>query len=99
MMHRRPGAIGMRSTPGRIWKNQSMPGHMGDDQVTVQNLRIVQVREADSALLVSGAVPGPTGSYVIVRPAIKHPVGTIGKIRTGQASYAKSGAKTAVKKK
>jgi large subunit ribosomal protein L3 len=99
MMHRRPGAIGMRSTPGRIWKNQSMPGHMGDEQVTVQNLRIVQVRENDSALLVAGAVPGPTGSYVIVRPAIKHPVGTIGKVRTGQASVAKTGAKTAVKKK
>jgi large subunit ribosomal protein L3 len=99
MMHRRPGAIGMRSTPGRIWKNQSMPGHMGDDQITVQNLRIVQVREGDSALLVSGAVPGPNGSYVIVRPAIKHPVGTLGKIRTGQASVAKTGAKTAVKKK
>jgi large subunit ribosomal protein L3 len=99
MMHRRPGAIGMRSTPGRIWKNQSMPGHMGDEQVTVQNLRIVQVRETDSALLIAGAVPGPTGSYVIVRPAIKHPVGTLGKVRTGQASVAKTGAKTAVKKK
>ena len=99
MMHRRPGAIGMRSTPGRIWKNQSMPGHMGDEQITVQNLRIVQVRENDSALLVAGAVPGPTGNYVIVRPAIKHPVGAIGKVRTGQASVAKTGAKTAVKKK
>jgi large subunit ribosomal protein L3 len=99
MMHRRPGAIGMRSTPGRIWKNQSMPGHMGDEQITVQNLRIVQIRKDDSALLVAGAVPGPSGSYVIVRPAIKHPVGTIAKVRTGQASVAKSGAKTAVKKK
>jgi len=99
MMHRRPGAIGMRSTPGRIWKNQSMPGHMGDEQVTVQNLRIVQVRDADSALLVAGAVPGPTGSYVIVRPAIKHSLGALAKVRTGQASFAKSGAKTAVKKK
>ena len=99
MMHRRPGAIGMRSSPGRIWKNQSMPGHMGDEQVTVQNLRIVQVRETDSALLVAGAVPGPTGSYVIVRPAIKHPVGAIAKVRTGQGSVAKTGAKTAVKKK
>ena len=99
MMHRRPGAIGMRSTPGRIWKNQSMAGHMGDEQVTVQNLRIVQVREADSALLVAGAVPGPTGSFVIVRPAIKHPVGTLAKVRHGQASVAKTGAKTAVKKK
>lgn len=71
MMHRRPGAIGMRSTPGRVWKNQSMPGHMGDERKTVQNLRIVQVREEEGVILVSGAVPGAIGSYVIVRPAIK----------------------------
>jgi large subunit ribosomal protein L3 len=71
MMHRRPGAIGMRSTPGRVWKNQSMPGHMGDERKTVQNLRIVQVREEEGVILVSGAVPGAIGSYVVVRPAIK----------------------------
>ncbi len=71
MMHRRTGAIGMRSTPGRIWKNASMPGHMGDERVTVQNLRIVQVRSEEGVILVAGAVPGPTGSYVVVRPAIK----------------------------
>ena len=99
MMHRRPGSIGCRSTPGRIWKNQSMAGHMGDEQITVQNLRIVQVRTTDSVLLVAGAVPGPSGSYVIVRPAIKHPEGSLAKVRHGQASVAKTGAKTAVKKK
>jgi large subunit ribosomal protein L3 len=71
MMHRRTGAIGMRSTPGRIWKNQSMPGHMGDERKTVQNLRIVQVRQEENVILVAGAVPGPTGSYVVVRPAKK----------------------------
>jgi large subunit ribosomal protein L3 len=71
MMHRRPGAIGMRSTPGRVWKNQSMPGHMGDERKTVQNLRVVQVREEEGVILVSGAVPGSIGSYVVVRPAIK----------------------------
>jgi large subunit ribosomal protein L3 len=71
MMHRRTGAIGMRSTPGRIWKNASMPGHMGDKRTTVQNLRVVQVRSEDNVILVSGAVPGPTGCYVVVRPAIK----------------------------
>src|SRR5215210_4467071 len=97
MMHRRPGAIGMRSTPGRIWKNQSMPGHMGDEHVTVQNLRVLQVREQENVLLITGAVPGANGSYVIVRPAIKHPVGTIGKVKLGAASVAKTGAKTAVK--
>jgi len=69
--HRRNGAIGMRSTPGRIYKNHGMAGHMGDERVTVQNLRVVQVREADHVLLISGAVPGPAGSYVVVRTAIK----------------------------
>ncbi len=71
--HRRNGAIGNRSTPGRIWKNMGMPGHMGDERVTVQNLQVVQVREADKVILISGAVPGANGSYVVVRPAIKNP--------------------------
>ena len=72
-MHRRNGAIGNRSTPGRIWKNMGVPGHWGDDRVTVQNLQVLQVREAEKVFLVSGAVPGANGSYVVVRPAIKHP--------------------------
>ena len=71
--HRRNGAIGNRSTPGRIWKNMGMPGHMGDERVTVQNLQVMQVREAEKVILVSGAVPGANGSYVVVRPAIKKP--------------------------
>ena len=71
MMHRRNGAIGMRSTPGRIWKNMGMPGHMGDERVTVQNLTVVQVREEEGVILVSGAVPGKPGTYVVVRPAKK----------------------------
>jgi large subunit ribosomal protein L3 len=71
MMHRRNGAIGNRSTPGRIWKNMGMPGHMGDERVTVQNLRVLQVREAEGLILVTGAVPGANGSYVVVRPAKK----------------------------
>jgi large subunit ribosomal protein L3 len=74
--HRRNGAVGNRSTPGRIWKNMGMPGHMGDERVTVQNLQVLQVREADKVILISGAVPGATGGYVIVRPAIKKPVAT-----------------------
>ncbi len=72
--HRRNGAIGNRSTPGRIWKNMGMPGHMGDERVTVQNLQVLQVREADKVILISGAVPGANGSYVVVRPALKKPV-------------------------
>ena len=71
MMHRRNGAIGNRSTPGRIWKNMGMPGHMGDERVTVQNLRIVQVRPEEGVILVAGAVPGANGSYVVIRPAKK----------------------------
>jgi large subunit ribosomal protein L3 len=69
--HRRNGAIGNRSTPGRVWKNMGMPGHLGDDRVTVQNLRVVQVRSEENVILVSGAVPGANGSYVVVRPAKK----------------------------
>src|SRR5690242_20064860 len=71
--HRRNGAIGNRSTLGRIWKNMGMPGHLGDERVTVQNLRVMQVRESEKVILISGAVPGANGSYVVVRPAIKNP--------------------------
>jgi large subunit ribosomal protein L3 len=75
--HRRPGAIGNRSTPGLIWKNVGMPGHLGDERVTVQNLQIMQVRESEKVILISGAVPGANGSYVVVRPAIKNPAARI----------------------
>ncbi|MEQ1851979.1 MAG: 50S ribosomal protein L3 [Chthoniobacteraceae bacterium] len=71
MMHRRNGAIGNRSTPGRVWKNMGMPGHMGDERVTVQNLRVVQVNTDDNCILISGAVPGKPGCYVVIRPAKK----------------------------
>ena len=71
MMHRRNGAIGNRLTPGRVWKNMGMPGHHGDDRVTLQNLEIVQVREADGVILVSGAIPGANGAFVVVRPSKK----------------------------
>ena len=69
--HRRNGAIGCRSTPGRVFKNTGMPGHMGDERITVQNLKVVQVREADQALLIRGAIPGANGSYVVIRKAVK----------------------------
>ena len=70
-MHRRNGAIGNRSTPGRVWKNMGMPGRTGGDRITVQNLEVIQVREAEQVLLISGAIPGAKGSYVVVRPAKK----------------------------
>ncbi len=84
--HRRNGAIGMRSTPGRIYKNHGMAGHMGDERITVQNLRVVQVREADHVLLVSGAVPGAAGSYVVVRSAIKGQPRPKGAANAGKAA-------------
>jgi large subunit ribosomal protein L3 len=92
--HRRNGAIGNRSTPGRIWKNMGMPGHLGDERVTVQNLQVLQVREAEKVILISGAVPGANGSYVVVRPAIKHPE----KIRAVHEEHRKQQEAEAAKK-
>jgi large subunit ribosomal protein L3 len=71
MFHRRIGSIGMRQTPGRVWKNQAMPGHMGQDQRTVQNLRVVKIVPDKNLILVKGAIPGANGDDVIVRSAIK----------------------------
>jgi large subunit ribosomal protein L3 len=71
MMHRRTGAIGCRSTPGRVWKNQRMPGHMGQTRATIQNLKIVAIRPEDGVILISGPVPGSKGSYLTIRPAKK----------------------------
>lgn len=73
MTHRRPGAVGAGTWPGRIWKNQKMPGHDGQRNRTTQNLKVVQVRAEDNVVLISGAVPGAKGSYVIIRPAKKKP--------------------------
>lgn len=95
MMHRRTGAIGCRLTPGRVWKNQRMPAHMGMDRITVQNLKIVARRE-DGVLLISGSVPGATGGLVIIRPAKKK--GTYAeeqvKEETRKKSFEKATAKT-----
>ena len=71
MMHRRPGGIGCGTDPGRVWKNKEMPGRHGTYRRTVQNLKVVAVRERDNVLLISGAVPGHKGGYVMVRPAVK----------------------------
>lgn len=68
---RRGGSIGMCEFPARVLKGTKMPGHMGNVRVTTQNLKIVQVREDDNAILVKGSVPGPNGGVVLVRKAIK----------------------------
>lgn len=71
MFHRRIGSVGMRQTPGRVWKNQAMPGHMGDVSRTVQNLRVVKIIAEKNLILVKGAIPGANGDDVVVRSAIK----------------------------
>ena len=71
MFHRRIGSIGMRQTPGRSWKNQRMPGHMGSQRRTMQNLRVVKVIADKNLILVKGSIPGANGDEVIVRAAIK----------------------------
>lgn len=71
MFHRRIGSVGMRQTPGRVWKNQKMPGHMGAERRTVQNLRVVKVIADRNLILVKGAIPGANGDDVVVRAATK----------------------------
>lgn len=69
--HRRSGAIGQRLFPGTVMRGMKMPGHLGRVRRTVQNLRIIQVRDTESLLLIQGAVPGANGDYVIIREAKK----------------------------
>ncbi len=71
--HRRGGAIGQRLFPGTVRKGLKMPGHMGQVRRTVQNLEIVQVREAENLLLIRGSIPGAEGDYVIIRESKKNP--------------------------
>ena len=68
---RRTGSIGCREWPGNIIKGKRMPGHMGNVQRTVQNLKVVRVMLEDNCLLVRGAVPGPNGGMLVLRSAIK----------------------------
>ena len=71
LSHRAPGSIGQCQTPGRVWKGKKMAGHMGDVRVTTQFLEVVRVDAENNLLLVKGAIPGATGSHVVVRPSVK----------------------------
>lgn len=71
LSHRAPGSIGQCQTPGRVWKGKKMAGQMGSKRVTTQNLEIVKVDAESNLLLIKGALPGATGSNVIVKPAAK----------------------------
>ncbi len=69
--HRAPGSIGACATPARVFKGMKMAGRMGGDRTTILNLEIVEVDAERSLLLLGGAVPGPNGSLVIIREAVK----------------------------
>ena len=69
--HRAPGSIGQCQTPGKVWKGKKMSGHMGDEKKTIQNLKIASIDSDNNLLLIKGAIPGPTGSNVILKPAVK----------------------------
>jgi large subunit ribosomal protein L3 len=71
-IHRAPGSIGACATPSRVFKGMAMAGRMGGERRTAMNLEIVEVDAERNLLLLKGAVPGGTGSVVLVREAVKH---------------------------
>ena len=71
MYHRRPGSMGSTSTPGRVFKGKKLPGHMGVEKVTVQNLEVVKVDLDKNALLIKGSVPGNKGSILKIKLSVK----------------------------
>ena len=71
MYHRRPGSMGSTSTPGRVYKGKNLPGHMGVETVTIQNLEIVKVDLDKNLILVKGSVPGAKKSILKIRKSVK----------------------------
>jgi len=71
MYHRRPGSMGSNTNPARVFKGKKLPGHMGFDKVTVQNLDVVRVDAERNLILVKGAIPGPKGGLVIIKETVK----------------------------
>ena len=71
MYHRRPGSMGPTSTPGRVFKGKKLPGHMGCETVTIQNLDVVRVDMDKNVILVKGSVPGPKGAILKIKKSVK----------------------------
>jgi large subunit ribosomal protein L3 len=69
--HRSPGSTGQRQSPGRVFKNKKMAGHMGAKQRTVLNLRVVEIKPEAGLIVVEGAVPGHKGSWITIKDAVK----------------------------
>jgi large subunit ribosomal protein L3 len=71
LSHRIPGSTGQRQDPGKVFKGKKMAGHMGDERVTTQNLKIVKTDVDRGLIMVEGAVPGAKGGFILVRDAVK----------------------------
>lgn len=71
MYHRRPGSMGSTSTPGRVFKGKKLPGHMGVQTVTIQNLDVVRVDLDKNVILVKGSVPGAKGAILKIKASVK----------------------------
>ena len=69
--HREVGSMGACSYPGRVFKNKRMPGHYGNEKVTIQNLEVIKVDADRNFILIKGCVPGPKGSIVTIKSAVK----------------------------
>ena len=70
-VHRQPGSMGANSSPSRIFKNKKMAGQYGNEQVTVQNLKVVKIDSENNLIAVKGAVPGAKNGIVFVRNSVK----------------------------
>lgn len=71
MYHRRPGSMGSTSTPGRVFKGKKLPGHMGVQTITIQNLDVVRVDMDKNIILVKGSVPGVKGAILKIKTSVK----------------------------
>jgi large subunit ribosomal protein L3 len=69
--HRAPGSMGASSSPSKVFKGKRLPGHMGAERVTVQNLEVVKVDAGKNLILIKGAVPGPKGGLLIIKDSVK----------------------------
>ena len=69
--HRGPGSLGGASDPSRVFKGKKLPGHLGAERVTIQNLDLVKVDNERNLLLIKGAIPGPKGGLVMIKNAVK----------------------------
>jgi large subunit ribosomal protein L3 len=72
LSHRAPGSIGQNQTPGRVFKGKKMSGHLGNKQITIQSLSVIEINKIQNYLLIKGSVPGMLGGDLIIKPAIKN---------------------------